>query len=329
MPVPDWPEIGGKMRKEKLLRPLRSVMNDSYSIKELYSVFEDQVFSKAKKIDISLLNETVRALDEHSDEEAAPHQNRVWLQVSSKVQAQQPVVLGLTRHAIAILIIILTILLAGVAIGVIDWTAVFQSTYHDTERQETSVESWSLNQKKDIVAALKTAGYDVSSLPALNGKTDVEQDQILTEWINKQTDGEVNDWLFNVLTRLKGLFDSWSLEDKAWYCQLLVENQLVLNGDFVSSYPPYYRQEDIDKIITWAWNMAHERYDDTAAELDTWTPYIFYGYVYPDEKVFYWRVHFRGEENENVFTVQIESTEELNYKNMTIVMDYDVPEDVG
>ena len=157
------------MRKVKLLRPLRSVMNDSYSIKELYSVFEDQVFSKAKKIDISLLNETVRALDEHSDEEAAPHQNRVWLQVSSKVQAQQPVVLGLTRHAIAILIIILTILLAGVAIGVIDWTAVFQSTYHDTERQETSVESWSLNQKKDIVAALKTAGYDVSSLPALSG----------------------------------------------------------------------------------------------------------------------------------------------------------------
>ena len=34
-------------------------------------------------------------------------------------------------------------------------------------------------------------------------------------------------------------------------------------------------------------------------------------------------------QNENVFTVQIESTEELNYKNMTIVMDYDVPEDVG
>ena len=118
-------------------------------------MFEDQVFSKAKKMDVSLLNETVRALDEHSDEEAAPHQNRVWLQVSSKVLEQQkPVVLGLTRHAVAILIIILTILLAGVAIGVIDWTAVFQSAYHDTERQETNVENWSLYQKKDIVAAL-------------------------------------------------------------------------------------------------------------------------------------------------------------------------------
>jgi hypothetical protein len=195
-------------------------MDDSYSIKALYSVFEDQVFSKAKKMNVSLLNETIRALDEHSDEEAAPHQNRVWQQVSSRVlKQQQPVALGLPRHAIAILVIMLMILLTSVAIGVIDWTAVFQSTYHDTERQETSVDNWSLNQKKDIVSALKTAGYDVSSLPALNGKSDEEQDQILTEWINKQPDGEVNDWLFNVLTRLKGLFDSWSLEDKAWYCK--------------------------------------------------------------------------------------------------------------
>ena len=317
------------MRKEKLLRPLRSAMNDSYSIKELYSVFEDQVFSKAKKMDISLLNETVRALDEHSDEEAAPHQNMVWLQVSSKVlKQQQPVALGLTRHAIAILVIILMILLTSVAIGIIDWTAVFQTTYRDTERQETSVESWSLYQKKDIVAALKTAGYDISSLPVLNGKSDEEQDRILTEWINKQTNGEVNDWLFNVLTRLKGLFDSWSLEDKAWYCQLLVENKLVMNGDFVSSYPPFYNQEDIDTIVTWAWNMAHERYDDTAAELDKWTPYIFYGYVYPNESVYYWRVHFRGEYDENCFTVQIENTN-LEQDAMTVVMAYDVPDDVG
>jgi hypothetical protein len=178
------------------------------------------------------------------------------------------------------------------------------------------------------VSALKTAGYDISSLPALNGKSDAEQNRILTEWINKQTDGEVNDWLFNALTRLKGLFDSWSLEDKAWYCQLLVENQLVMNGDFVSSYPPFYSQEAIDTIVTWAWEMAHERYDDTAAELDTWTPYIFYGYVYPDESITYWRVHFRGEEDENFFTVQIESTW-LTQSDMTVVMAYKVPEDVG
>ena len=293
-------------------------------------MFEDQVFSKAKEMDVSLLNETVRALDDHTDEEAAPHQSRVWQQVTSKVQKQRQLFgLSIRRRTMIVLVIVLALLLTSAALGIIDWTAVFQSTYHEVKRQETRVENWSLEQKKDIVSALKTAGYDVSSLPALSGKSEEEQDRILTEWINKQTDGEVNDWLFNVLTRLKGLFDSWSLEDKAWYCQLLVENQLVMNGDFVSCYPPFYRQEVIDTIVTWAWNTAHERYDDTAAELDTWTPYIFYGYVYPDESVFYWRVHFRGEENENVFTVQIESTEELEHKNMTVVMYYSVPDDVG
>ena len=317
------------MRKEKLLRPLRSVMNDSYSLKELCSVFEDQVFLKAKEMDIPLLNETVRALDDHSDEEAAPHQNSVWLKVSSRIlEEQRPAVFGLTRRTIAILVIVLAILLTGAAMGVIDWAAIFQSTYHDVERQETRVENWSLNQKTDIVAALKTAGYDVSSLPALNGKSDDEQDRILTEWINRQTDGEVNDWLYNVLTRLKGSFDSWSLEDKAWYCQLLVENQLVRNGDFVSSYPSFYKQEQIDAIIARAWDMAHERYDDTAAEPDTWTPYLFYGYIYPDENIHYWRIHFRGEYEENCFTVQIGSTD-LNQQDMTVIMAYDVPEDVG
>lgn len=94
------------------------------------------------------------------------------------------------------------------------------------------------------------------------------------------------------------------------------------------SYPPFYNQEDIDTIVTWAWNMAHERYDDTAAELDKWAPYIFYGYVYPNESVYYWRVHFRGEYDENCFTVQIENTN-LEQDAMTVVMAYDVPDDVG
>ena len=114
------------------------------------------------------------------------------------LEQQHPVAFGLTHRTIAVLVIILVLLLSGVAIGVIDWNAVFQNTYREVDRREVHVEDWNLQQKKDIVYALQTAGYNVSSLPSLNGKSEEEQDRILTIWINKQTDGEVNDWLFNV-----------------------------------------------------------------------------------------------------------------------------------
>ena len=78
-------------------------------------------------MDIALLSETLRAIDDRPDEVAAPHKDRVWQQVSNRIaEAQRPVALGLTRRAIAILAIILALLLTGVAAGMIDWAAVFR-----------------------------------------------------------------------------------------------------------------------------------------------------------------------------------------------------------
>ena len=66
------------MNKKIVLRSLDSSMNDSYSTAELYAVFESQVFGKAKSMDVPLLRETVKALDDRMDSEVAPHQVIVW-----------------------------------------------------------------------------------------------------------------------------------------------------------------------------------------------------------------------------------------------------------
>lgn len=314
--------------KPSSLRPLDSPMNDSYTASELYSVFENQFFLRSEDMDIALLSETLRAIDDRPDEVAAPHKDRVWQQVSNRIaEAQRPVALGLTRRAIAILAIILALLLTGVAAGMIDWAAVFRNTYHE-DRQEIKVESWPLSQKKELVSALKAAGYDLSLLPSTEGKPEDEQNRILNEWISRQTNGEVNDWLYNVMERIKGPYDSWSLEDKAWFSELLLQNGSIRNGDFVNVMPPLYRQEDVDDIVNRAWKMAYEIYGDTSAEPESWSANLFYGYVYPEKGICYWRVHFRDKDQANWFTVQVESRNP-GESEMIIVMQSAYSPDVG
>ena len=143
------------MRKGVLLRQLHPVMDDSYSTGELYAVFKDQAFRKSKMMDIVLLSETLRAMDDRPDEEAAPHKEQIWQQICNRIgEMRKPVALGLTRRAIAVLAIILVLLLTGVAVGMIDWSSVFRNTYHE-EQQITRIEDWSLTRKRDILDALK------------------------------------------------------------------------------------------------------------------------------------------------------------------------------
>ncbi len=316
------------MKKKMKLRPLRPAMNDSYTVHELYSVFEHEVFCSSREIDIALLDETVRALDERPDEEAAPHRDQVWEQITQRMETARPSVFAVPkRRAIAFLLILLILFLTGFALGMIDWRTVIDYVYR-LEKQEYNVENWSITQKRDLVAALKSAGYDTSSMPALDGKSEEEQEQILTRWIIKQSEGEVNSRFYNLVTRMKGDYETWSLEDKAWYGQMIVDGGEACNGEFISSMPPVYSEEDLHMLTARAWEIAYVLYDDTAAEPETWTPYLFYGYIYPDESVHYWRVHFRGADLGNWLTVQVESTD-LKENEMTVVLKLKPPEDVG
>ena len=151
----------------------------------------------------------------------------------------------------------------------------------------------------------------MSTLPDYSGKNETEKDEILSQWLSKQLSGEVNAGHFNLMSRLRGFFDSWSLEDKAWYYQMLVEAGEAAEGEFISSYPPTDYQKYTDGLLNRAWEQVYAFYDDTAVEPESFTPYLFYGYIYPDENNCYWRVHFRDEYMGNWFTVQVDGTDPL------------------
>ena len=306
------------MNKKMVLRPLDAAMNDSYSTAELYAVFESQVFSKSKSMDVPLLRETVKALDDRMDSEVAPHQVIVWQKIVHRIlNMQRPFALGLSRKGFAILVVVLMLLLTGVALALTNWNAIVEWVYH-LEKQESRVEMWTLEQKQSIADSLREQDYDMSALPDLNGMTEEEKDAALTDWLKAQFDGELTSFHFNLMTRLNGFFDSWSLEDKAWYDSMLVEGGEAWEGRFISSVPPA-DQSLIPTIMKAAADQLRAAYDGTDMQTDGWTPFLFYGYLYPDETVHYWRVHYRNEDKSNMFTVQIEDGK-LSPNDMEVIL---------
>ena len=316
------------MRKPVFVRPLSKDMNDHYSDAELYTVFQEQVFKKAGEIDVPLLYETVKAIDDRPDNEVAPNRSIIWQRIeANRKPSGDPLILGHSKKTVAVAVILMALLLAGFALALINWNAVIENVYR-LEKQERTLEDLSLEQKEDIVEALEESGYDMSTLPDYGGKSEAEMDVILSEWLNVQLNGEVSAGHYNLMSRLRGFFDSWSLEDKAWYYQLLIENGEADNGEFISAYPPANYQKYTDSLIHRAWEKVYSFYEDTAVEPESFTPYLFYGYIYPDDTKCYWRVHFRDEYMGNWFTVQIDGEDPLEGE-LTVVMSVKAPEDVG
>ena len=108
------------MKKYQGLRILSPSMNDSYSRAELYVAFENEVFAKSKEMDISMLRETLRHMDDRPDDEVAPRASWVWQRILQKLQEERKVfALGLTRRGFAILVAIMILLLAMTALAVV------------------------------------------------------------------------------------------------------------------------------------------------------------------------------------------------------------------
>ena len=119
------------MNKKIVLRSLDASMNDSYSTAELYAVFESQVFGKAKSMDVPLLTETVKALDDRTDGEAAPHKEFVWQKIVHRIlNMQRPFALGLSRKGFAILVAALVLLITTVALALTNWNVIVEWVYH-------------------------------------------------------------------------------------------------------------------------------------------------------------------------------------------------------
>ncbi|MBQ9195780.1 MAG: hypothetical protein IJ157_00950 [Clostridia bacterium] len=304
------------MRAKWRLRPLGVGMADTYSAGELYDAFERLVFSRGTSMDVPLLRETLLALDDRADEDAAPHAALVWRRLCRRIRkADKPAVMGLSRRGIALLAALLVLLLAAAAMAMTNWSAI--ERIFRLEHSQGSLDNWTLEQKQSVADALAESGYDMSALPDLSVMNDKARDSALTQWLNAQFNGDVTAAHYNLMTSLKGLLDGWSLTDKAWYSSLLLEGGEVQEGDFVSVVPKRGQREG-EIAVALADEKLREAYDGSSLDTDTLIPYLFYGYLYPHAETLYWRVHYRNAEGENWFTVLVPDTEPESYTAQTV-----------
>ena len=301
------------MRKRIILRSLDTAMNDSYSVSELYAVFKNVIFSKPKAIDVSLLREIAFALDERSDSDIAPHKEYVWQKTIQRIMDMRcHFAFGLSRKKFAILVIALIILLASVALALVNWNAIIESVFH-LESQEDHVAQWSLSQKEEIVNELKRIEYDMTGLPDTSDLMEDEKDIVLTNWLNRQFQGSKTGELHDALMiRLNGFFDDWSMEDQAWYSNMLLNDGRITEGDFVYVVPEK-GQEAIDRVKELADEQLHEAFNQTEIDSNWLTPYFSYGYFYPDTERLYWRISYKSYQTAPRMVVLVEDTTPKQY----------------
>ena len=105
------------MRKASPLRMLQDSLNDFYSDQELHALCEEQIFTKARQMDVSLLREVLQAMDDRPDEEAAPHKSYVWNKIQRRIHA--PVRRWPAKRLAAIVLVILLVLASVTALAVV------------------------------------------------------------------------------------------------------------------------------------------------------------------------------------------------------------------
>lgn len=107
------------MKRKQGSRILTPAMTDSYSRAELYAVFENEVFGKSKEMDISMLRETLRHLDDRDDADIAPHKDYTWNKIMQHIKEMNcPFVLGMTKRRFAVMVAVLILLITTVSLAI-------------------------------------------------------------------------------------------------------------------------------------------------------------------------------------------------------------------
>lgn len=100
------------------LRPIGAGLEDAYTQAELLDACERQLFAKARRMDVPLLQEILRALDDRPDEAVAPHRDAVWKAVCRGIRPKERVHARRHRASLAVALILLLLMLAG---GCLAW----------------------------------------------------------------------------------------------------------------------------------------------------------------------------------------------------------------
>lgn len=303
------------MKRDEPLRPLGDSMNDCYTRDELNAALRALVFRRGRDMDIPLLREVLLALDGREDAQAAPHAERVWNRVREGLDGTCRAAFGLTRRGLALLIAALVLLITATALAVSNWSALVEWVYR-LER-DTPVDRWTLAQKQQVADSLREIGYNMEDLPDLTPMNDRQRERALTDWLRAQFSGEVNSAACNLVMRLKGFYDGWPLADKAWFSALLLRGGEIGEGEFVNTVPRRGFRE-AERAQALAQNALEAAYAGTDVDPAALTPYLFYGYFYPDDSSLSWRIQFRDEHLASWFTVLVPDTDPARYEAQVV-----------
>lgn len=211
-------------------------------------------------------------------------------------------------RAALVLALVLVLLAVGCVAVVQLWRPSLETTAQ-LQGNQGGFESWSFDDKLALVRAMDEEGLDTSAVPELSRMTEKEADRALTYALETIWSGEIASPPVNIMERLKGLFDTWSVEEKAWYSQMLAEKRL--DGDETEIYLlPDKTDMSVQGAIEQARQYLLKMYENlTAEQIDELMPCVsYYKKRGENDDRRFWLVRFRDDSNAILYSVTMSRT---------------------
>lgn len=203
--------------------------------------------------------------------------------------------------------LVLALALLLIAVGALALTLInpFAERVMEMEHENGSFSEWTLDEKLSLVAAMEEFGVDTTAIPNVASMPESEADAVLGSAIETLYAGEVGSLHYNILEKAKGFFDAWTLEDKAWYGELLLKyGHIARPNDCLYSLPgaDVMPMEDAYAL---ACRWLTEKYGIDCEELTRYGVFPFYLSFYAAPDTYYWKFHWRNEYNEMMYSALI------------------------
>lgn len=194
-----------------------------------------------------------------------------------------------------VLACVLILALAGAAYAMISWRQMAETTAQ-LESQVGYFETWDAEQKAELLQQLVACGKIENSekvqkalAEASAQHNDTQVTSLLENWMELPEDAIT---LMSIMETILGKFESWPVEDKAWYSEVLIKTGRMGYDEEIHMLPT---SEDLqqEEVLSIAQNALIEHFQLSPAALDDYAV-DFDFYVMPGrENDKRWLVSFR------------------------------------
>jgi len=152
-------------------------------------------------------------------------QKRILQQVRGEIVVKKKLSVGLVM-------LIVLVLTTVTALALVTWKAVVENVMAiESENGRGSFGTWSLDEKLRLIESIRSSGIGLpqDKVDSLQDKslTESEKEQIATAILTERYGREDMIGHKSIMEKEKGSFDTWSIEDKAWYTEQLSKHGLL------------------------------------------------------------------------------------------------------